>query len=954
MKSGSGGASAPSAGGNSLTIAERQKPAPSCVAALFQMLAKRKLFSSSSKKSKMLPPVRAPKFSPGRPPVGGEKMPAAKMRPLLLDSAEYSRCKSEANGNSHLPPPGEDQNCSEMCTPGVVARLMGLSSMPAASHQRPTKGTDSNLGDHRNAGAQDWYGTSRSIYTSPQKQRKTGQLVDGQRGNACQFSASDTRPLWPQRRAHKVASPVRSPRSMSSRNKARLIEAAAKVLEPGLQSRNRRLARRHAYLEYSCDSDVGRDAGTVLRKFSGQFSTDMCDVDAPRSGAYNIGVNSLHNSTSSQFTEEDSKKSIPVRMSEQNVSCHVQPEGNGQRLFVSSSEKAGFGDSVQKTSNCNAATSQDVRKTELRSISRGTVPCSPLKQNNLKQNALPVACKVVDPGYVVQRHKHRSGEQNTENKAKDFVSLNKSMNSSTCLRSKRKVMDKSGVSHSSAENKNKSTNSRRTNGLNTNSFNKPKPMTAGPKATEKDMMIAKGAGLVSEKPKPGNPSCARSDVRRQVVSHDVSRCDNNPDIISFTFSSPKKVLPSSLPVDNSTRIGSAVLGSPTGKRHSRRDCQNTSSQRETVYREVLQGTLNLKTAGSVSFNLFELENRDIPVGKASSSLLNKKSDVPVISSSDELLWQCNSVDSVIYGFRYPHKPVQLHDTRRKCALMQEVSHPSPFISRGSNQRDPTSVCQSTYADDGHIFGGPFSTAESAFVDSQPIESCCTPPPSSMQDAITETNSRCAEPKFGKCGIQPFEQTVQDSKQMHTGEVTSTVELLLTNVRSSNRYKSKEPFKTFLLQTIESALATLTTSEKQDLSTIKATLSTSEKQDFSTIKATEASALENLALDFVMELLDSMCIQLCNSGYRSFSKLALICTEERLDAEVKKEIARCSAMAGRALDDLAVDDVEQTVEAGMNPMVEASQIGAQIEEELIQELVNEIGIGMLKRLWLHRL
>jgi hypothetical protein len=55
MKSGS--ASAPSGGGGGgLAITERQKPAPSCVAALFQMFAKRKLFSSSSKKSKLLPP----------------------------------------------------------------------------------------------------------------------------------------------------------------------------------------------------------------------------------------------------------------------------------------------------------------------------------------------------------------------------------------------------------------------------------------------------------------------------------------------------------------------------------------------------------------------------------------------------------------------------------------------------------------------------------------------------------------------------------------------------------------------------------------------------------------------------------------------------------------------------------------------------------------------------------
>jgi hypothetical protein len=52
MKNG-GSSSAASAGG-SLAITERQKP--SCVAALFQMLAKRKLFSSSSNKTKLLAP----------------------------------------------------------------------------------------------------------------------------------------------------------------------------------------------------------------------------------------------------------------------------------------------------------------------------------------------------------------------------------------------------------------------------------------------------------------------------------------------------------------------------------------------------------------------------------------------------------------------------------------------------------------------------------------------------------------------------------------------------------------------------------------------------------------------------------------------------------------------------------------------------------------------------------
>ncbi|XP_062180338.1 uncharacterized protein LOC133884795 [Phragmites australis] len=940
MKNGSGSASAPSAGGNSLAIAERQKPAPSCVAALFQMFAKRKLFSSSSKKSKMLPQVRAQKFSPGRPPGGGEKTSAAKTRPLLLDSADYSRSKSEGNGTSRYPQPGQERNCSEneMCTPGVVARLMGLSSMPAVSHQRPTKATDSSEpGDHRNSGPPNWSGTSQSIYTSPQKQQKTGQFTDDRRHeSAIQFNSPDTRSLWPRRHAHKVASPVKSPRSLSNRNKARLIEAAAKVLEPGLQSRNRRLSRRHAYLEYSCDGvDDAPGAAAVVHNLSDQFLRETCDIDAPGVGAHNIGVTSLHNSTSNQWTEEDSSRGISVR-SDKNVSCQMQPERNGKCLLVSSSKKAGFGDSVQGDTNRIAVTNQDVRKNQLRNISRGSVPCGPLKQNNLKQNALPVACRAADPGYIVQRHKHRSGERNPTNTAQDFVSLNKRMTGSTSLRSKRKVMDRFGESHTSAENKNMSTKGRQTSSLHSDNSNKLKLKTATPKAMEKDMIIAKGAGLVSEKPKSASPNYARSGLQRQAVPRNISRCNKKSDIISFTFSSPIKIAPTSLPGDNATGTGSAVQGSPVGtcsKRHPRRDCQNMSPQREVVFREVLQGTSCLETAESVFFNQDESKNRYISGGRAASSLFEKISAVPVTeeSLSDELLRQCNSDDSVIDGFRDPYKAVQLREAHRKHEADAKGTHPSPSISRGSNKRSPTSILHSTYADDAFISGIPLSAAEAAFTDSHPMETCTAA--ASMQDVTTERSSRCSEPNFGQHGAQPFEPAVQGSK-LTPGEVRTTVELLLTHVCSSSRRKSKGSSKTFLRQTIESALATLTTSAKQD---------------FNTIKGTEATPLRNLALDFVLECLDSMCVQLSGSGYRSFSKIALICTEERLAAEVKKEIARCSDMAGRGLDDLAVSDVEHAVEAGMNFMLEAFQIGAQIEQDLVQELVNEIGLDMSKRL-----
>jgi len=223
--------------------------------------------------------------------------------------------------------------------------------------------------------------------------------------------------------------------------------------------------------------------------------------------------------------------------------------------------------------------------------------------------------------------------------------------------------------------------------------------------------------------------------------------------------------------------------------------------------------------------------------------------------------------------------------------------------------------------------------EAAFTDCHPTDTCT--PAASMQDATTESNPRCSEPNFGQHGAQPYEPEVKDGKLKHPEEVTTTVELLLTNVRSSTRHKSKEPSKTFLLRTIESALSTLTPGSKQDPnSTIK--------------EAKEASSLRNLALDLVWDCLDSMCTQLCDSGYRSFTKLGLVCTEERLAAEVGKEVVRCGDMAGWGLDELAVSEVENAVEAGMKSMLEAFQIGTQIEQDLVQELVDEMGLDLFRR------
>uniref|UniRef100_A0ACD5U027 Uncharacterized protein n=1 Tax=Avena sativa TaxID=4498 RepID=A0ACD5U027_AVESA len=928
MKNGSSSsvAAANGGGGGGLAIAERQKP--SCVAALFQMLAKRKLFSSSSSKTKLLAPARAPKFPPGRPPgggSGGEKTPVAKKRPLLLDSTDHARSRSEGYGINCSPPPSQDKNCREMSTPGVVARLMGLSSMPSTSHERPARATDSSEVDARwNECSQGLPGSSGSMGASHQNQQKPGQLMDERHEHASQFNA-DSQALWSVRHHnHKVASPLRSPRSVSSRNKARLIEAAARVLEPGLQSRNRHRARRQARLEYPCNSDGAARAAAVMHNLPDQFSRDMHDHDAPMSGARKVEGTPLHKSTPSQWSEENGKKVDAARRPNQDMSRQVQPEGNSKVLPVSSSsEKARFKERDEMIFNATADTYQDVRKVQPRNVSRGNVASSPLKQNNLKQNTLPVAARTEDPQHVIQRQKHRTGEQHVASTGKDFVSLNKDMNSSSSLRPKGKVMDEIRMSHGSLQKKNLSKKGHGTNGLPSGTSNKPKLSTASPKGMEKDMIIAKSAGLVSEKPRATSPNYVKDDLLRQAEPDNASRC-NDSDIVSFTFSSPMKSIPTSLASENIRGKGSAVLGSPNGacpKRNSHRDSQNISSERELVSRKNFQGTSCIQAAESVCSSRDELKNRDVPGGRAPSSLSQKESGFPALekSSSDEFL---RELDNLMHGSGELPSHMELREPHKKHeANNGKASTPSRSVPGGDRQRG---TLQSTYADENCASGSPDCTSDAQLKDRRCSETCAPP-----FSTATERNARCAKPSSGKHGAHRFASAAQDGKlMMHGGELTSTVDLLLANVCSSGVRRPKAPSKTFLLQTSESVLAALT------------------KNHPGCSKAARANPLRNLASDLVTECLDSMCVRLCDSGYRSFVKIDVVSTtEERLADEVRKEVARCGEMAGQVqdLDDLVGSDVERAVVAGLGSFLhEALRIVAQIERDLVHELVHEIG------------
>ncbi|XP_041007598.1 uncharacterized protein LOC121252166 [Juglans microcarpa x Juglans regia] len=234
-----------------ITTEKRTHRPGGCVGIFLQLFdwnrrfAKKKLFSK-----KLLPPVRAKKASSKFK--GDEKMPISKLH-LIADENSGGFPNVKKTGNRRL----DLEKKNEMRTPGLVARLMGLESMPTVHRDKPKKPSFSDKygieeekfvashgGLYKEELNRDEGGTKQE--SRPQKLRKTG-LFEGQTVTRFGAEALQIKSVLSRSRKHhhyhpKLASPVKSSRISSGRNvprSSRLIGAATKILEPGLQATNR-------------------------------------------------------------------------------------------------------------------------------------------------------------------------------------------------------------------------------------------------------------------------------------------------------------------------------------------------------------------------------------------------------------------------------------------------------------------------------------------------------------------------------------------------------------------------------------------------------------------------------------------------------------------------------------------------------------------------------------------
>lgn len=477
-----------------------------------------------------------------------------------------------------------------MRAPGLVARLMGLESLPAVhreKHKKVSKTPHCDVREEKFVNSHSGSDMevvnlekgSSKIESRPQKLQKTGQ---SERRAVTRFGAEalQIKNVLSRARKHnhpKLASPVKSPRISSSRNvsrASRLIDAATRILEPGLHA----TSRAKCALTYSSsrnyvpENEVLMDAmglGVVSPDVQEQHRNDV---------NYNVGVDkSLMGQTSCKncgnlLDVVDSRQNVEEqpfvyqslaanvankslqgleRIEPMQLNSYPQQDRDAAYLRnqVQSAERL---DSTRACSELisdrKPASSEGQMPRQLKSQQyrpqKDEPSSSPFQQRT--PNEAAVAKGRIPPRAKLNNLQSRrdSSAANAVTGAKDFVALNRSLSGRTRPRvsnktenymvdTQRKFCSRRDDSLSQLRNP---VRKRRTVSINAqlDSSGLVNPTSMRQKNVKSDFMS--GRELEHNAPPAGGASIkARSAIHGEVHR---TNGDNNNDVVSFTFSSP--------------------------------------------------------------------------------------------------------------------------------------------------------------------------------------------------------------------------------------------------------------------------------------------------------------------------------------------------------------------------------------------------------------------------------
>ncbi|MED6217357.1 hypothetical protein PIB30_016980 [Stylosanthes scabra] len=923
-----------------LAIAEKKAQKPGgCSGIFFQLfewkrkLAKKKLFSK-----KLLPPARAKRFK------GDEKMPNSKIH-LIANENSGGFPSAKKGGNYGFEVVVAQK--SEMRAPSLVARLMGLETIPASKRDKSKKslhldGFGDEVKECKSNCELDRQGVDSEIVvmkhdSRPEKLQKTG---TDERRAVTRFGAealqiknvlSRARKYHHHHHHHqhnhhpKLASQLKSPRIPSAKSasrSSRLIGAATRILEPGLQSRSRDKGSLLTYhpktsIVTNCEGPISADMqnqfdydGSTAKPLMGQTSCKNCGnlvdvgdckLDAPLPVVSDVfattSVSSQKNGRSFTPSHEQEREIVLLRSQEKPMSLATEKEGTDfcnkhitKRMTVPLN-----GPDIWKPSSQSISTREgDASSFALKH-----------KERMLSSERGSFASTMSNTGV-----KRVSSSTSNVNETKDFVALNRSLSGQVRTRSPTKVdSSKFDLEKKPSFSQNKSLSDVRTFERKRRTSNvmqgKSAPLcSAGvsQRNLRSDALGGKQKSFVGSSWNSSNIKSKQCSKEKTVKVND----NKTNEVVSFTFNSPLK-----------QKIGIDAEKEEISTDIERKTCFQTPSSLRV---DGLSAFLEHKLKEITSQEDYELATGN-PSKKSSAMILQEL----ISALSSERLICCNGhLFDENTGF---HKePRQERIFGASC----NGNHHSPGsvleASFSSSSLDESSVS-------GHSFhpcsmSNSYDQLEQLEHDTELTDSATTS--SDKGRVVCEILIDLVNQIPGPLqSLYSFGPSLTRSKLTHMKDVILNAELVIGIDAAFGRDEAPElVIHRFLLDELDT-MASDTIWRNFNLFVGCA-------------ESRQPNKLKAFLFDCVIDYLESNCCPYLECGFKLWwTKLHQCLKAKVLAQEVKSEIERWSSMAGMEHDEIIEWEMSHSLGKWIDFDIETFEAGAMIDRCIFQSLLDEI-------------
>ncbi|XP_019173070.1 PREDICTED: uncharacterized protein LOC109168495 [Ipomoea nil] len=906
---------------SSLAITEK-KPQRSggCVGIFFQLFdwnrrfAKKKLFSK-----KLLPPVR---LKQGSKKFGGdEKQPKHRLIADENSGGFPNIIKSNSKGCSVY-----SEKKHEMRSPGLVARLMGLDSMPAVPKEKPKKVSfnESSTGNKEEKFGCDTgrFGDEEQSFVKmgakqelrPQKLQKTGL---SERRPVTRFGAEALQiksMLSRSRKQHhrKLATPLKSPRNVAGRNASRLIGVATKILEPGMQKSRGKYAlpRPPAVLQ---EHPISSTPGNCNSEFSSYYSGTANPLKGTSCKHCGHSLDILDSIPS----QEEQPFIIPSPVS--NCIEHCQDSERSMPrvpVFYSQEQKEWAHQGPLYSSAVEEELCSSGGRFEKNPVTRGQMPQKLTSQECQLSHSSSQKPNQMFPGRdrVPQRERSSSLQSNrvtsaanSVNETKNFVALNKALNGSARMRVPTK-------SDSCAFESERRFCNRRTESLSPVRKRRSVNVTRQGESSEfTNFNLGKGLSGSSK-------NWAYTDRKSpypQETGENGSRQKAN-DIVSFTFKSPVK-----------QKAG--VQGEAIGRRFQANSCSDRTpgklvlkENNGSICSEEPPFGLRGDTLGAIlEQKLKELTCQEVELAEGSRkttavilqeliSALTAERQFP----EDDFIVRSNGKTDISH---HDYTPMKFQATAKSATT------PAGY-NQDINHFSPGSVLEGSFSNNSYIsssLDGNSISGDKLIADS--LYSC---------DEFLDSATSLAT---GKCY-----RTLASELFNNISAVLQKINLFNGDLRGSKLEYSKE-----ILLNAELVLGLLDTGFSvtqfvlEELETLASVMLMRFRDLLGLENAKHGSQLKQFIFDCVLEVVDTKVSRYSKSGFRAWTKLPACMNTEMLVFEILGEVKRWMAMTGLIHDDKIEWDMSHSLGKWTDFEVEVFENGGEIDRQILQSLVDEV-------------